>query len=299
MSLLNLTSDGLPNILVVLYATLAKARSPLTSNDLLEAVAPESVVKDSRLARTTLNRWTELGLFKVDLVSGAISIDRDPATDMKGEADIVRAVRMAARRVALSLQNNSDLWAREEARAADLSRSLAWLLAQDIYRLGDESLFALADNHLRGTNYTLMQNEARASGLKSWGHFLGFIRHPGSMDVDPTIAIAEVLPECIAPGEEMPARDLIERIAQQLPVIDGGAYRVATLEKLRDNALPNLQSDQLSASLSRAMFGFMVDQTLQFENRADVGSSIVLTGREGLRADHRYTWVSRARRGTR
>ena len=299
MSLLNLTSDGLPNILVVLYATLAKARSPITSKDLLEAVAPEAVVKDPRLARTTLTRWTELGLFKVDTDSGVLKLDRAPATDMKSEADIVRAVRMAARRVALSQENNSDLWAREEARAADLSRSLAWLLAQDIYRLGDQSLFALANDHLRGTSYTLMQNEARASGLKSWGHFLGFIRHPGAVDIDPTIAIYEALLECIAPGEEMPARDLVERIAQVLPVIDGGEYRVAVLEKLRDNALPHSQPDQLSTSLSRAMFGFMVDQTLQFENRADVGSSIVLTGRDGLRADHRYTWVSRARRGTR
>lgn len=297
MSLLNLTSDGLPNILVVLYATLAKARSPMTAKDLLEAVAPESVVKDPRLARTTLNRWTELGLFKVHPESEVLNLDREPTADMKSEAGIVRAVRMAARRVALSQENNSDLWAREEARAADLSRSLAWLLALDIYRLGDESLFTLADNHLRGTKYTLMQNEARASGLKAWGHFLGFIRHPGSVDVDPTIAIADVLPECIAPGEEMPARDLVERIAQVLPVIDGGDYRIAVLERLRDNALPPLKPEQLSTSLSRAMFGFMVDQTLQLENRADVGSSIVLTGRDGLRVDHRYTWVRRPRRG--
>jgi hypothetical protein len=295
MSLLNLTSDGLPNILVVLYATLAKSRSPITSKDLLEAVVPEFVVKDPRLARTTLNRWIELGVFKMDPDSEVLTLDRAPATDMKSEADIVRAVRMAARRVALSQDNNVDLWAREAARAADLSRSLAWLLAQDIYRVGDENLFALANDHLRGTDYTLMQNEARASGLKSWGHFLGFIRHSGAVDVDPTIAIAEVLPECIAPGEGLPARQLVERIAQVLPVIDGGAYRAAVLEKLRDNALPHLQSDQLSASLSRAMFGFMVDQTLLFENRADVGSGIVLTGRDGLRADHRYTWVSRPR----
>lgn len=299
MSLLNLTSDGLPNILVVLYATLDKARSPMTAKDLLEAVAPESVVKDPRLARTTLNRWIELGLFKVDPDTEALTLDRAPDTDMKSDADIVRAVRMAARRVALSEENNADLWAREEARAADLSRSLAWLLAQDVYRLGDQNLFTLASDHLIGTNSTLMQNEARVSGLKSWGHFLGFTRYASAVDVDPTVAIAEVLPECIAPGEEMPARELVERIAQVLPVIDGGTYRIAVQSRLRDNALPPLQADQLSTSLSRAIFGFMVDQTLQLESRADVGSSIVLTGRDGLRADHRYTWVKRPKRGAR
>lgn len=299
MSLLNLTSDGLPNILVVLYATLAKARSRLTKEDLLDAVAPTSVVKEPRLARTTLNRWIELGLFNADPDTEVLSLDREPDTDMRSEADIVRAVRMAARRVALDEKNNADLWAREEARAADLSRSLAWLLAQDIHRLGGQSLFTLANDHLMGTNITLMQNEARASGLRSWGQFLGFIRHAGAVEVDPTVAIADVLPDCIAPGEEMPARDLVERIARVLPVVDRGTYRLAVQSRLRDGALPPLQPDQLSASLSRAMFGFRIDRTLQFISKADVGSSIVLTGRDGLRADHRYTWVKRAKKSAR
>ena len=38
MSLLNLTSDGLPNILVVLYAAIAKARAPMIAKELIEAI---------------------------------------------------------------------------------------------------------------------------------------------------------------------------------------------------------------------------------------------------------------------
>jgi hypothetical protein len=297
MSLLNLTSDGLPNILVVLYATIAKARAPITAKELIEAVAPESLVKDPRIARTTLNRWTELGLFRVDSDTEELSLHRPPPTDMKSEADIVRALRMEARHVALSEANNGDLWAREEARAADLTRSLAWLLALDVYRQGGENLFALADDHIQATGLTLMQNEARVTGLRSWGHFLGFIRHPRAIDIDPTLAISEVLPDCIGPGEEMPARDLIERLAQALPVIDEGRYRQAVLDKLRDNALPPLQASQLSTSLSRALHCLMVNQTLHFSSRSDVGSSIILTGRDGPQTSHRYTWVTRPRRG--
>ena len=78
MSLLNLTSDGLPNILVVLYAAIAKARAPMTAKELIEAIAPESVVKDARIARTTLNRWTELGLFKEDPDTKGLSLHRPP-----------------------------------------------------------------------------------------------------------------------------------------------------------------------------------------------------------------------------
>jgi hypothetical protein len=297
MSLLNLTSDGLPNILVVLYTTIAQARKPMTAQELIEAVAPESVVKDTRLARITLNRWTELGLFRLDADTAELSLHRPPPIAMESEHDIVRAVRMEARHVALSEANNEDLWAREEARAADLNRSLAWLLALDVYRQGAENLFSLANDHIYGTGRTLMQNQERVVGLRSWGYFLGFVRHPKALEIDPTLAISEVLPDCIGPGEEMPARDLIEKLAQALPVIDGGRYRQAVLDKLRDNALPPLQVTQLSTSLSRALHCLMVNQTLHFSSRADVGSSILLTGRDGPQTSHRYTWVTRPRRG--
>jgi hypothetical protein len=299
MSLLNLTNDGLPNILVVLYATVAKARAPISSKDLIDAVAPASVVPDPRLARTTLNRWTELGLFQVSEDSDQITLAEAPPHDLKSDIDVVRATRVAARRVALSQVNNTDLWAKEGARAADLTRSLAWLLAQDVYRLhfrevNELELTQVADSELR-----LMQNATRINGLQYWGNFLGFIRQPGGGDVDPTVAIREVLPDCIALGDELPATEFIDRLSSALPVLDGGGYSVAVLSRLERAALPPLQPGQLSHALSRAMFGLWFDQTLQFENRSDVGSAITFTGRDGSRPDHRYTWIRRPRRTVR
>lgn len=293
MSLLNLTSDGLPNILVVLYSAIAKTRTQMTAKELLEAIAPGSVVRDARIARATLNRWSDLGMFREDPDTKVLSLHRPPPTSMNSADDIIRAVRMEARQLALSEANNLDLWAREGTLAADLTRSLAWLLALDVYRQGSDNLFSLANDHIHGTGLTLMQNAERIVGLKSWGYFLGFIRHPKAIDIDPTLAISEVLPDCINPGEEMPAKDLIERLAQALPVIDGGLYRQTVMSKLRDNALPPLQATQLSTSLSRALHCLMVNQTLNFSSRADVGSSILLTGRDGPQTSHRYTWVKR------
>ncbi len=299
MSLLNLTNDGLPNILVVLYTTVAKTRKPMSREDLIEAVAPARVVPDPRLARSTLNRWTELGLFRASEGGEQVTLVEAPPHDLKSDGDFIRATRVAARRVALSQENNSDLWAKEGARSADLTRSLAWLMAQDIYRLqfrkiNDLELAQIADSNLR-----LMQNDTRVNGLQFWGHFLGFIRQPGGGDVDPTVAVRDVLDQCIAPGDELPATEFIERLSSFLPVLDGGEYSVAVLSRLGAAALPPLQLGQLSRALSRAMFGFLFDQTLQFEDRSDVGSSITLTGRDGLRPDHRYTWVRRPRRTAR
>lgn len=296
MSLLNLTNDGLPNVLVVLYSTVALARSPLSAKELLDAVAPVGVVTDTKMAHATMNRWTELGLFQIDGSSGHVSLSQAPESEMKSDLDIVRAARIAARKCALSEVNNHELWARESARSADLTRSLAWLLAQDVYQLRFSEAQSLELKQVADDDLRLMQNDTRKNGLQFWAHFLGFVRQPGGGDVDPTLAVRETLNSCIAPGEEMPASEFVERLARCLPVLDGGAYRVAVEAKLEQDALPKMQVGQLSSSMSRAMFSLMIEQALQFENRADVGTSIVLTGRDGLRADQRYSWVRRPRR---
>jgi hypothetical protein len=296
MSLLNLTSDGLPNVLVVLYSTVALAKSPLTPDELLDAVAPRGVVTDPRMARVTFNRWLELGLFELDDSGDRVLLVRTPQTEMKNDVDIVRATRSAACRCVLSEMNNTDLWAREGSRASDLTRSLAWLLAQDVYRLRFRDAQSLELKQVANDELRLMQNETRRNGLRFWSYFLGFMRQPGGGDVDPTVAVRDMLVACIAPGEEMPAVEFVERLAQRLPVIDGGVYRRAVEAQLEKDALPPLQAGQLSTSLSRALLNLIMDQSLQFENRADVGRSIVLTGRDGLRPDHRYSWVRRAQR---
>jgi hypothetical protein len=298
MSLLNIASDGLPNVLVVLYATTARARVPLTRDDLIETVAPKGVVhEDAKMVRQTLNRWIELGLFNE--VNSTITLASPPESELRDHAEVMLAVRKAARRCALSQENNSDLWASQGARAADLTRSLAWLLAQDVYRIAFRNLEELELAQVTDSSVRLMQNDTRRNGLQFWGHFLGFVRQSGGGDVDPTVAIRETFPECIGPGEEMPAADFIARLADALPVLDGGQWRLAVESRLEPAALPTMSEGQLSSSLSRALINLMLEESLEFQNRADVGRSIVFTGRDGLRADYRYSWIRRPKAKTR
>ena len=99
MSLLNLPSDGLPNILVTLAATLQRTRKSLTRADLLARVAPEGgALKDGEMARQTQNRWIELGLFEESKESVRLAQPLEPpASD---EIALLRAVQEAARRPA-------------------------------------------------------------------------------------------------------------------------------------------------------------------------------------------------------
>jgi hypothetical protein len=297
MSLLNLASDGLPNILVTLAATLQRARKPLTRADLIARVAPEGVAsEDGKMARQTLNRWLELGLFEE--YGETIRLAQSLESVVNDEVALLQAVREAARCCALSEDNNPDLWAHREAKAADLTRSLAWLLAQDVYRFSFGDIEALEAAQIADTDSRLMRNDTRQNGLKYWSHFLGFVRQPGGGEIDPSCAIRESLGRCIADGEGMPAVDFIRNLADELPVLDGGRWRLAVEDRLERQALPVLTEGQLSTALSRALIQFIMEGSLIFENRADVGRSIVLTGRDGLRPDYRFSWV-RLRKPTR
>lgn len=138
-----------------------------------------------------------------------------------------------------------------------------------------------------------MQNDTRINGLKLWASFLGFTRQADGNDIDPTVAIRDVLPQCLPPGESMPATDFVQRLAEILPVLDGGRWRNEVERELSADALPQQAPGQMSTSLSRALLTLRLAGDITLKQRADLGSSIVLTGQSGLRSDYRFHWVSR------
>jgi hypothetical protein len=290
MTILNLTNDGLPNLLVALANTLDRAKKPLTRTELLARVAPDGVVQDDgKMARQTLNRWIELGLFEETDEIVRLSKPLDSVSD---EAGLIGSVRKAARDRALSEDNNPELWANVQAKSADFTRSVAWLLAQDVYRFNFSKIELLEATQVADSEARLMRNNTRQNGLKYWGHFLGFLREPGGGQIDPTCAIRETLATWKVDGDGMAAADFVRRLAEDLPVVDGGRWRVAVEDRLTRQALSVLAEGQLSSSLSRGLRNLVMEGVLTFDNRSDVGRTIVFTGRDGPRHDYRYSWVS-------
>lgn len=292
MSLLNITNDGLPNVLVVLHAYLLRAsQRAVTKAALLEAVAPAALVEDGGdMARQTLNSWLAIGLFREE--NDCIVTDRYPHSVRSASApDLLTFTRRSASRAAFSALANPELWGMKGA--ADLTRALSWMMLQDAYRHGFSDFERLESEQIADTDRLLFRNSTRRTGLVFWSRFLGFSRVPYA-DIDPTVALRDALPEIIEQGETLSADAFLDRVAVALPVIDRGRWQTEVLASVAPP--PYLRSSgHVSPALSRALLNLRASQELLLLRTSDTGSFMVLTGTHGARADLTFQQVSRPR----
>ena len=278
MSVLNQASDGLFNVLIVLVRVLVRL-GPRSREDLLRACGAEVDDVDSGHLTRTLNRWIELGLFGVE--NDAIGL-LEPYRSILGKSADTAEVRLpkVARTVAMLPQNNLRFWESEEAKSADLSRGVAWVLAQDIYTLNPstERLAELETLQLTDPGRPILQNNGRRSELRTWMSYLGFAREGSQWTVDPTDALRESLADIFDRGQELTAPDFVERTATILPVMDGGSYRRQVEAALNDAAWTRLRPGMLSTSLSRAIQRLEREGQIRVEQKSDAEGSLTLTG---------------------
>lgn len=126
-----------------------------------------------------------------------------------------------------------------------------------------------------------LSNEATT--FLEYAFFLGFVEPfmEGYL-VDPTRAIESVLDSVLDNHSSLPAIDFISRLAEVLPMLDGGSYR-QQVEPLiiADNWIPN-EPLHLSASLSQALVRLELAMQLKFEIRADDHRAVLLFMPNGL-----------------
>jgi len=299
MSILNRASDGTHSVLTVIYKLLLQ-EGATERERIIQLCAPAGTVADPRHVRQTLGTWIELGLLQ-EASNDRIKIHGDISKADCSEARLPHV----ARRMVMAPANNSDLWKREESRAADFSRGMAWLLAQDVYAT---ELISWSDAERMLINQVpdvlmqrdgsglkdggLIQNDTRWPGLKAYAPWLGFAwtaRPPkgasGVLMIDPTAAVRDVLPDVFGKRKSLTASDFVTALAETLPVLDGGDYRRQVEEKLRArtgvDAWKPLPEGHLSTSLSRALLRLLADGTLRKELQADSPSRKFLIGRNG------------------
>ncbi|MBZ9954286.1 MULTISPECIES: protein DpdG [unclassified Mesorhizobium] len=279
MSILNQASDGLFNVLIVLVRALVRF-GPKGREDLILACGGAADSFDTSQLTRTLNRWTELGLFGENM---GVIIIAEPYRSALGKSaeDAEARLPKVARAVALLRANNMRFWESEEARSADLSRGVAWMLAQDVYTL-DANSDRLAELEARqlidSGSQKIAQNNTRWNGLKTWMLYLGFARDGVQWVVDPTEALRDALTDIFGSSRELSGPAFVERTASVLPVLDGGAYRLQVEAALKDSAWPRLRAGLVSSSLSRAIQRLDREGFITLSNRSDPEGVVTLTG---------------------
>src|SRR5882672_4140 len=282
MSILNRASDGLLSVFLALRRAVL-AYGPLSDSDLLELAAPSSVVPDGKpdLARKTLSRWKQLGFFAD--IDGVVSLNPGVANIAR---DDLMGLRTAILRLILAPENNPAFLESDEdydaSKASDCTRAIAWTLAQDPYAFpakykgGVESL-----QDAQGVNPRPFVNDTRWAGFAEWATFLciGWSSTRSSFVPDPAVALRSTLHDVFAELTEMPQADFFGGLADALPVVDGGRYRVAVESQIarqwRDS-----RATEISPSLSAALLRLEASGELRIEARSDAPQRMLL-GRGG------------------
>ena len=285
MSILNRPSDGLFNILIVLVRCLAHHGS-MDREKLINVCAPESAVDSQDRAKQTLNNWVQLGLLNED--TGKISIDRGLSSVVKKSTDHSALARLARQRV-LASDNNERFWEAKNNRSADFSRAASWMLAQNVFEVQVNGHKAIEEIEIaqlsEDEEFRAFTNQTRWTSYKAWAPFLGFGsigRFPtkNTFVIDPTVAVADSLGEVFGKDKELPQEQFFSRLAEILPVVDGGEYRIKVEEKIDQSKWKPPKPSEVSTSLSRALRRLHSRGDIVLDNRSDANKR-TLIGRNG------------------
>jgi hypothetical protein len=283
MSILNRPSDGLLSVLLALHRGVL-AYGPQSEAGLLDLVAPSSVVPDAKpdMARKTLTRWKQLGFFSTD-DDGVVTLSPAIATVAPNDEDLLRA---AVLRLVLAPENNPAFSLpgdddQEKSKASDATRALAWVLAQDPYTFpsGHKNVEQLQSS--QGVEPTPFVNDTRWFGFSEWATFLGAAFTSGKFGLvpNPLFAVRTALDEVFGTVDELAQAEFFTRLADALPVIDGGRYR-AVVEAQTARPWRTHRSNEVSPSLSAALLTLEASRVLRLEMRSDAPTQLLL-GRAG------------------
>jgi hypothetical protein len=305
MSLLNRASDGMHSVLIVLFELLL-AEKTVARERVIGLCSPPHAV-DSKQVAQTLGTWIKLGLFDED-DKGNIMIHADVRREEKNIEGLARLTR----RLVLQEKNNRNLYAVEDSKAADFTRALCWMLAQDVYSVSfvgwddvQRRMMQQLPADLLGDdeqNLRFITNKERWAPIKAWMVWFGFAwngSHPGKVLVmDPTVAIRDSLSDIFPRvGATITGKQLISSLAEAIPVLDRGCYRVDIESRLKEQTGPDAwvapPNNQLSTSLSRALLRLDDDGILKATRKDDAPDDIrvLLTGRNGA-VLHQYSHFS-------
>lgn len=284
MSILNRPSDGLLTVLLALRRAL-KACGPQPEDRLLELCAPIAVVPDGKpdMARKTITRWKQLGFFQE--ADGVLKLSPDVA---RLDVDDLDGLRSAILRIVLAPENNPLLSSDPEAdlensRASDCTRALAWALSQDPFAFQAIVAHRAAEEleNQQGITVRCFQNNTRWNGFKEWSVFLGIaFRSSKGIVLDPTFAVRAVLDEVFAGSADLSQDVFLTRLADILPIIDGGRYQLSVQQDITKPWRIH-QNNHVSPCLTLALLTLEAQEDIRIDLPRSDAPLRLLLGRGG------------------
>lgn len=284
MGVLNQTNDGLPSVLMALVRAL-RYFGPLVKDELLAVCCPPTLechnsgFKTGFQGSQTLTRWTQLGLFIEDR-DQRLTLHPDVEKLPSHGLDEVRALGPVLRSLLLAPSNNEQLNVPGGEFAADITLALSWALAQDIYAISGRSYkgvvaplelsqFGISDPYP-------FRNDSRWPGFKAWAPLIGF----GWLDkseivIDPTVAVRQALPVVFGNHEKLAIEEFLTRVADSVPVLDGGAYRNKVEARL-ETSWRSTRDHEISVSLSMALKRLHETKEVDLKSLADAPKRTLL-----------------------
>ncbi|WP_413727335.1 protein DpdG [Sodalis sp. RH19] len=284
MSIINNAHGGSQYAVLAAFYQVLKAspKNTLPREKLMALCAPATLQTGdsenaSGKAPKELSAWLDLGLLKEESANGATEICLN--TNYFSTKNM--PLRQAARRCLQAVVNNRDLNSRDE-RAVDLTLLAALLLALDVYQnaeISSSNLEVLVSSFM--PDFRINSNEvAVVPGYLSW---LGFAQQltRDRYAVDPTDAIREELTFLMQPGEQLSISEVLQRLNQALPVLDGGSYRQQVEGRISLDGWQPLSANRISTSLSRALLRLQLSGIINMKAESDASGAMQLTGRKG------------------
>jgi hypothetical protein len=277
----------LPAVARVLFRALQAADGfGLPRTELAKSVAPAALPRGtdsppgngSKGFDDTLTACVTIGLFDRD--GDIIRLHPELPSQTRDRRQRDHYFRPLVRDLILRDALNHGLWDSSEG-ARDLTRALAWYLAQDPLRppasWNEPDGVDVAQERQFPAGVRIFSNDTRWGAFDRWATFLGFgssLPRAGKTVLvpDPTEAIRHAVPSVLT-SQRMEIGVVIEGLGNRIPVLDGGTYRRDVETRMKPEAILS-RDDLLSPSLAHALFRLREERIIVLEDLPDLSLKI-------------------------
>jgi hypothetical protein len=293
MALLN-PPQILPSVARVLFRALQTADGfAMPSEEPAKSVAPSALPRGegtppgpgSKGFDDTLTACLTIRLFHRD--GDIVTLHPDLPETARDRRQRDQRFRPLVRELVLREAMNDGVWESTEG-ARDLTRALAWYLAQNPLRPPapwnePDGVEGLQERQFRSGD-RVFSNDTRWGAFDRWTTFLGFGHHlpRNGKDVlvpDPTEVVRHAIPPMLtAQRQEIGA--VIAELGRRIPVLDGGSYRREVEARMKLDVIQS-DADLLSPSLAHALLRLRDEHVIVLEDLADAPLKVRLPERFG------------------